>query len=871
MSHVLWRSSGRHIARHPWISTLSVVGVALGVAVVVAIDLAGRSSQASFELATEAITGRATHQIVGGPAGIPEELYVSLRSEHGVRQLAPIIEGSALVGPMRRPLTVLGIDPLAEGPFRGYAKMTSQPGGGLTEFLHSPAALLAAPTAQALGIETGDRFALLAGGLEHELLLAGLLAPEDALQASGIENLMLVDIAIAQEILGLGGRLTRIDLRYQEPAGLEPAGSGSKELASGARVAAATGSADVIERVRALLPTGVRLERSQRRGETAEELTRAFRLNLFTLSLLALLCGGFLIYNSVTFSVVMRRHVFGTLRALGVTRRQLLRLVLVEALAVGFVGSLLGLALGQLLARGLVGMVAQTISDHYFRVAVSNPSADPSSLATGLALGLAASAIAGLRPAWEATRVAPRSAWLRSELESRTRGRTGLAALAGTASILLGAAFLVGSETALWPTFVAVLAVLVGCALLTPAAVQIFGRLLAPPLGVLLGPFGRMAARGLVSNLSRTGVAIAALMLALSVTIGVGLMITSFRATVERWLAASLPADLYFISVEQPGEFTPVSLIRPEWVELIRELPEIERLNLLRRVTVESSVGAVQLVALDMDARSHGAFDLQSGDARSAWEAYHRGSGVLISEPLASRSRLGVGSSIELQTPRGTESLPVDGVFYDYSTDRGYVLIDLDHYRSLWNDRGLTAASAYVRRPEALEEVAEEARTALAGQASLVVTTQRALREQSLQVFDRTFRVTAVLRTLTLAVAVIGILSALMAQQLERTRELGLLRATGVTRRQLWLMVTAQTGLIGFVAGLLSLPVGIAMAAMTTLVINQRSFGWTIPLTIDAGTLWQALAAAVLAALAAGVFPSIRMAATSPAEALRSE
>jgi putative ABC transport system permease protein len=360
-------------------------------------------------------------------------------------------------------------------------------------------------------------------------------------------------------------------------------------------------------------------------------------------------------------------------------------------------------------------------------------------------------------------------------------------------------------------------------------------------------------------------------MLALAVSIGVGLMITSFRATVERWLGVSLPADLYLLSPEPASAATPADRVREEWLEAVARLPEIERVNRLRSVTVESPHGAVELVALDMDARSHGAFELVAGRAETAWEAYHQGRAVLISEPLASRTRLGVGSAIELATPRGIVSLPVEGVFYDYSTDRGFVLIDLARYRALWGDSGLTAASAFVRRSADLAAVAERVRAALPSEASLLVTTQRALREESLRIFDRTFRVTAVLRSLTLVVALVGILSALMAQQLERTRELGLLRATGVTRRQLWLLVTAQTGLVGLVAGVLSLPVGIAMAAMTTLVINQRSFGWTIPLALDAGALWQAVAAAVLAALAAGVLPALRMAATSPAEALRSE
>jgi putative ABC transport system permease protein len=849
---VLWTASRRHLLRHPWICALSVAGVALGVAVVVATELASRSAQVSFDLAAEAVTGRATHQIVGGPAGVPEQLYVRLRTEHGLRDSAPVVEGTALLGEPRRAMTLLGVDLFAERPFRSYAGASLGSGDeGLGRFLAGDGALLSASTAAALDLRAGGPLEVVAGGRRQELTLVGTFSVGDGPGEGAAENLVLVDLATAQELLGLAGRLSRIELRLDAA---EPS--------------------DVAERlagIGALLPDGIRLERSSSRTETADELTRAFRLNLFTLSLLALLCGAFLIYNSVTFSVVMRRGVFGILRALGTTRAGLLRLVLAETLVVGLAGSVLGGLFGRLLAHGLIEMVARTISDHYFEVAVRSPPLGAAGMATGFGLGLVASVAAGLRPAWEAARVAPRAAMLRSELERGSRRMAGATALAGGGSILLGALVMAICDRALWPSFAAVLAVLLGCALLTPAAVRVAGRLLAAPLGAVTGSIGRLAARGLTGHLSRTGVAIAALMLALSVTIGIGLMISSFRLTVERWLSASLPADLYLMSPSAASDGSGTTHVRPEWIEAVAGVPGVERINLLRAATVDSSAGRVDLVALDMDERSHRAFALRAGDEEAVWRAYHRGDGILVSEPLAYHAGIGVGTRLAIETPRGEVALEVAGVFYDYSSDRGYVLIDLARYRSLFGDPGLTAASLYVADGSRLDRVADSVRAALPAEAALTVTTQAALRERSLEIFDRTFRVTGVLRTVTLLVAVIGIVSALMAQQLERTRELGLLRATGLTRRQLWLTVTAQTGLIGLVAGLLALPVGVAMAAMTTRVINRRSFGWTIPLEIEPSILWQALAAAVLSALVAGVLPALRMAQTSPAEALRAE
>lgn len=853
MTRILPLASLRHLARHPWITVLSVVGVALGVAVVVAVDVSSRSARVSFELATEAIGGRATHQIVGGPAGVPEAIYTELRTELGLRSSAPVVEGRVAVGETGRTMTLLGVDPLAEAPFRGWADPTSAasrlaPGGLLGRFLTDPrAALLAGSTAAELGLAPGDAFPLVAAGRRHRMVLVEVLRPADPLEARGIENLLLVDIATAQELLGHEGRLSRIDLRLEED------------------------SADAVGRLAAELPEGVKIEPARGRGGTADELTRAFRLNLLTLSLLALLCGGFLIYNSVTFSVVVRRPVFGTLRALGTSRGRILRLVLVETVTIGLVGSLLGALLGQLLARGLVGMVTQTISDFYFTVALSDLPVDPTGLGRGVALGVLVAAAAGARPAWEASRAAPRQALLRSELERGARRGARRAAWSGAAAIAAGALVLAFGSRSLPVSFAGVFAILLGCALATPAAVRLASLLFAPLLAKPFGLFGRLAARGLAGNLSRTGVAVAALMLALAVTIGIGLMIGSFRGTVERWLVSSLPADLYLTDPTASSAATPTSPIEAAWLEEIAEIPGVTRVNTLRRATVGSSAGEVVLVALDMDERSYGAFALKRGDAEAAWRGFRNGSAVLVSEPLAFRTGVEVGDELALDTPVGPVAHRVGGIFYDYSTDRGYVLIDLGRYRRLWRDDGITAASAFVAPGTDLDRVAERIRTLLPAGAAIEVRSQAELRRQSLVVFDRTFRITAVLRTLTTVVALIGILGALMAHQLERTAELGLLRAAGMTRRQLWLLVTTQTGLLGLVAGLLALPVGLVMAALTTLVINQRSFGWTIPLEIDPAVLAQSLLLAVATAILAGLLPSARMAATSPAEALRTE
>ena len=230
-------------------------------------------------------------------------------------------------------MTLLGIDPLAEGTFRDYSGAGLGSRRLLAGFLAAePAALLSAATAARLGVRLDDALEVRSGTRTTQLIVRGIITPSSDLEAAGLENLLVVDIATAQEALGLQGRLSRIDLKLDTPPMLG-------------------------------LPPGLRVERSASRTETAAELTRAFRINLQALSLLALLCGAFLIYNSVTFSVVLRRKLFATLRALGTTRGAFLRLVFAEVIVVGLVGSLLGVGLGIVLARGLIGMVSQTVTD----------------------------------------------------------------------------------------------------------------------------------------------------------------------------------------------------------------------------------------------------------------------------------------------------------------------------------------------------------------------------------------------------------------------------------------------------------------------------------------------------------------------------
>jgi len=676
----------------------------------------------------------------------------------------------------------------------------------------------------------------------------GLIMPGDATSRQALESLIVTDIATAQELLGLRGRLSRIDLIV--PEGLS--------------------GAPLLERVRSALPPGAEVIRAAARSEFVEQITRAFNVNLTALSLLALMVGMFLIYNTMTFSVVQRRASIGMLRALGVTRREIFTLLVAEMLLVGAIATIVGLLLGVVLGRGLVRLVTQTINDLYFVLAVRELTIAPLTLWKGAALGLGATLAAALAPALEATTAPPGLVVSRAAIEARLSIAVPRSAMAGALVLSLGGALLLVPSTSLALSYGSLFAIVLGGALLTPAAAVLLVKLLQPAMGRLFGVLGRMAARGVVASLSRTAVAIAALMVSIAATVGVGLMVGSFRQTVVRWLETSLVADVYVSSPSLVGGRAD-STLDPAIVARLASVPSVLGMGTYRSVRVQSTRGPTQLVALLIEPRSHRQFRFIEGAPETVWPAVQEGGAVIVSEPYAYRHRLRVGSGIRLRTDRGEREFRVAGVFADYGSDQGVVMLSRRTYEALWDDRGISSVGLFVTPGSDVDALVATLR-GLAGETQeLVIRRNRALRESSLEIFDRTFAITGVLRLLATVVAFIGVLSALMALQLERARELGVLRAQGLTPRQVWGLMTTQTGLMGLIAGLVALPVGIVLAMVLIFVINRRSFGWTLEMEIAPGVLVQAVGLALIAAILAGVYPALRMARASPAPALREE
>jgi putative ABC transport system permease protein len=848
MTPLLLRSSLRYLLRHPWQLGLSILGVALGVAVVVAIDIANGSAQRAFTLSTETITGRATHQIAGSSEGLDETLFTRLE-DPGVAAKAPIVEGyvslPAAPGDAGRPLRLLGVDPFSEPPFRAFLNGGGSAGtGDFEQLLTQPASVvLSDSTAQSIGVQSGGAFTVRVSGRRVTLKAVGLLKPADEASRRALDGLLIADISTAQETLNMVGRLSRIDL-----------------IADGAAV----------DRLRPALPPNAEITTPAARTSTITQLTRAFEINLTALSLLALVVGMFLIYNTITFSVVQRRSLIGTLRCVGVTRRQIFGLIMLEALLVGLTGAGLGVLLGVVLGRGLVGFVTRTINDLYFVVSVRGIFVSPGTLLKGLALGVLATVGAAAVPANEATRTEPRAALRRSSVEERVRKALPWLLASGCVLFALGAVLLLLPTRSLVVSFAALFGFVVGSSLLTPAITVLLMRLARPALGRAFGLLGRMAARDVVAALSRTSVAIAALMVAVSVTVGVAIMIGSFRQTVVAWLDTSLQADIY---VSPPGLAANRvdATLDPAVAAELRAVPGVAASSAYRGALTGSEFGQAQLIGLDLAPEGEKSYRFVSGDPATIWRAWRAG-GALVSEPFAYRHGIArSGGSVTLRTDRGTQSFPVVGIFYDYASEQGAVALPMPVFRRWYTDTQISSIALYVQPGQDVDKLVETIRARVGDRQELLIRSNVGLRQATLEVFDRTFAITSVLQILATTIAFVGILSALMALQLERARELGVMRANGLTPRQVWGVVLGQTGLMGLTAGLLSLPVGVLVATILVYVINRRSFGWTLDLVVGPRVFVEAMLLALTAAVLGGVYPALRMGRTSPALALREE
>lgn len=828
---MLARASLRHFRHHPWQLLLLLFGITLGVAVVSAIEITTDSARHSFREAQLQLYGRTTHRIVG-QTPLSEALYVDLRKHPAGWRSAPVISSVVKDRSGKNLLfQLMGVDPLRERGFRDQLNRLSGSGIGFSGLQANPMMVMARTTAKQLGATIDQPLDLDTANGVQRVTLIGVL---DDQGDPRLQQLVLMDIGQAQQILGLQGQISHIDLMLSE-----------KEA----------------QAVAQWLPDHVRLETTSTVLSEKAQLANALYFNLQALGLLALVVGLFLVFSSVSFSLSQRRPIFAQLRAIGLTVGELYRYLIVELVIIALIGTLSGVLLGVILAQLLLELMLNTLADLYATSPLELLLLEPVTLSKLLLLGVGGCLLAAWKPCRELAQIAPVSLQQRFVQEAQAIKQSWrltvywVPVLSGLALVLLWL------DTGLWGAFIAVAALLMSGALLMPAALLGLSRLLERLLIVsgvsLKQPLWLMLVRDNRRNLSRTGIAAMALMIAISATVGIGGMVGSFRDAVQLWLGERLNADLYISQIRiLPGVRQPL----PElFIAELEALEGIDAVATLRRTRLSVVGRQVHLYASELPVKMRSAYRFVSGDRDVIWHQLQQPNHVLISEPLANRTGLGVGDSLALSTVAGDQSFKIAGVYYDYGSDSGRILTRVETFSQHWVEQPY-GVSLFLSDSHSPTEIAHIIRQRWGGQWDLSIQHASVLLARSVEVFNRTFVITDVPRLLALVVAFVGILSSLLAIQLERQHEVSLLKALGLNRAELTFLLLGQSLLLGLGAGLVAIPVGELLAWTLTGVVQLRAFGWSIPYQPDLYNWLIALLLSMAAAGLASLYPAWRFA-----------
>ena len=819
----------RYLPRRRGLSVLQLLGIACGVAAAVGMALSAQAALTSFTQAVEFLKGRATHSLERPAGPLEEEVLAKLMVDPAVDFFSPVIDRTVRLA-QGETVRLLGVDPFLDRvirpelarPRRGDNESRTEE--ALSFLLEERAVLMDTQLAKQIGLRPGDSVETNHG----KLRVIGTFPNPSS------EPLVLMDMAQAQRAFLLSGKIDRVDLILTDDAGF-----------------------------RSRWGNGFRIQSSQQRRESFEDMLRAFRLNLQALSLLALFVGIFLVYNTAMFAVVSRRRDAGILRSLGANRREILLAFLSEILFLAALGGALGGVAGYFLSRFLTTLVAGTISNLYFFLRPVTPEWSWWILFISILLGCGASLLGGLFPLVELVRAEPVQALQGRTAARGSRKMARTAALAGLVIFGVSLALFVASSLHVYFGFASAFALLIGASLFTGLTLIKLAPFLKWALNRMAGLPGKVAAGNIRQNLGRTSVAVAAFMVALSMSIGLSSMIGSFRQSLVWWMRTQLQADLYLGrigDVEVPEDF----------YEELRSLPGLGGVDPFRNVQVAYRETSIYVSAVDPTVlEKYTNFGWLKGGNEN-WEPVKKG-GVIISESFYRRFGVQPGERIVLNGAFGPAELKVAAVFYDYTSEHGVVMMDRSTYLKVFGDHTINSLGIFIdadnpRRQELLDEVRKRAQNR-----GLAIFSRDQLHRNILAVFDSTFAVTRSMRVLTIIVAFFGIAGALLTLFMERQKEFGIYRALGFSTPQVAGMTLMEGFGMGLVSFLLSTGVGTALAWVLIRVINLRSFNWTIFFYPEGEPYLLAAATAILASLGAAIYPIWKVYRTYPQMQIREE
>ncbi len=828
---IFYRLILRPLGRERTRTALTIAAVALGVAVVLAIEMAGEAAAGSFRSSIETLAGSGDFEVVA-TGGVPADVLSRLALLPYPLKLRPRIEDYAVIATTNRVVPFIGVDMLADSAADAGDTGPSQIQRGDPIWVGKDA-----------GWKPGDHVSLIVNDAAVDCVVQGIIA------SAG--DAIVTDLAPAARLLRRGAMLDRILVDVPPSRSLD--------------AWAAT--------LRAALPAGVSLQPQGARTGENRRMLAAFRWNLRVLSYIALVVGAFLIYNNISVSVVRRREEIGVMRALGATRAGILGAFLLEAVCLGFTGGLAGVVLGRLMAAGSVRLVAATVDSLYVSSTPAPIALTWAVAVAGIAVGVVVSMVSALAPAWEASQVAPVAAMARGSRDHdvRTHQRRNLT----VAAILGSLAWLASRQPAVAekPLFGYLAAVLMITAstLAIPSLVALLSHATATFVGRVFGVEAMLASRSLAGSLRRTAVLVGALSTAIAMLSAVGIMVGSFRQTVLLWMEDRLQADLYLRPAGPAGADRHPTLA-PGVAERLRALPEVAAIDQFR--AYEITYDGMPATLGGGDARIAGRYGtrpfLSGARPADVFAQLPGRDNVIVSEPFANKHGVRRGDTVPLSLDGRAIPFRVVDVYGDYSNERGYIIMDRATLLKYLPDPAASNIAVYLRPGTSLDAGRRAVETAL-GASRVMVFTNRSLRQEAIRVFDRTFAITYALEAVAVFVAVMGVAGALLALVIDRRREFGLLRFLGGARAQIRRIILFEAALLGLLANVAGMALGFVLSLLLIFVINRQSFGWTIQFHWPVAVLASALSIVYAATVLAAFYPSQVAANLVPIEVIHED
>lgn len=862
----------RQLQSRPLRTVLTVLGVAFGLALWVAIKAINKSTLHSFRASIEAVAGKAALTVSGGEGGFTEDVIAAIAKTPGVAHAVPMIVTRghfAAKGPEARTLMILGVDLLKEQAVRTYKTSDEEMIEDPLVFLNQPdSIILTRAFARENGLKIDSTFELATASGKKRFTVRGLLSPEGPAKAYG-GALAIMDIDGARLTFGKEGKVDRVDVVTREGEDVQI----------------------VIDRLKTALGPSLDVLRPESQSAEMENLVKSFQVMLEFFSTLSLLVGLFMVFNSVSIAVAERRREIGTLRALGATRARVLTIFLCEAAFVGFLGSLLGAWLGKIMSARLVtGVIKSMASQFVMQVEMPKLEFGLGEVAAALGVGVAASVLAALWPAFKATRVGPLEAIAQDGVAfSENTGRFSWMSpttIAGLALLAATGAFTFMPKDIGMPTLETLNLIfsVLGAAMVAPAFVGILTSLLKlllgkPQAAAAAAAVARLSMDNLQRNPRRTASNVAILMVGLSFVILVSVVNVSFLGTIMEFLNRILTADLLVSSNGSLISFD----VQPIHENLAREIGAIPGIKKGPEFTVYGQrylrfKHKGELIALKAYDETDPAIKYSTINAldRTPEEAglalYHSPDPVIaVSESFVHTFGQRTGDRVELVTPTGMVSFRVIAVVGDYASPKGVVYINRKTYKKFWKDPLVSVFGLKVEPGVHPEDVRHAIDQRLGAKYNLLVTSSAEVRKQMVEKVNESFGFLHAVEGAALLVALLGILNTLMVSIMERTRELGLLRAVGMSKGQMFLLVMQESLVLGFLGAIVAITLGswIAYAWMTRSL--SEVLGWIVHFHYPWRAIGKTMAIGVGVALLAGVLPSRRAARIEIKEALEYE